>query len=146
MDLKNCVECIESNRDLIVGVKIRLSKSLADNGKNEAESYLRALEAARAVNLPLMVHHTLSTIPLEDCPGKMDQGDIYTHTYNGYHSTIVQASNRQLDPVVWAARQKGILFDVGHGQGSFNWTVAELSLNQGFKPSTISTDLTLLFN
>ena len=141
VDLENCVECIESNRDLIVGVKIRLSKNLADNGKNEGESYGRALEAARAVDLPLMVHHTLSTIPLEDCPGKMEEGDIYTHTYHGYHSTIIQASNRQLDPVVWSARQKGILFDVGHGQGSFNWTVAELSLNQGFKPSTISTDL-----
>ena len=140
-DLEGCVDCVNANRDLVLGVKIRLSESLADQGRNEAEAYRRALAAARAVRLPLMVHHTLSTVSLSDCPGKMASGDIYTHTYHGYRSTIIQAGSGQLDPEVRLAREKGVLFDVGFGQGSFNWTVAELSAQQGFWPDTISTDL-----
>ena len=139
-DLEGCIDCVNANRDLIAGVKVRLSASLADEGRNEAEAYRRALDAARAVRLPLMVHHTLSTVSLADCPGKMAAGDIYTHTYHGFRSTIIR-SDGQLDPVVRAARERGVLFDVGFGQGSFNWTVAELSFKQGFWPDTISSDL-----
>ncbi len=140
-DLEGCVDCVNANRDLIVGIKIRLSESLANRGRNEAEAYRRALEAARAVRLPLMVHHTLSTVALSDCPGQMGPGDIYTHTYHGYRSTIIRSSNGRLDPEVRRAREQGVLFDVGFGQGSFNWTVAELSAQQGFWPDTTSTDL-----
>lgn len=139
-DLEGCIDCVNANRDLIAGVKVRLSASLADEGRNEAEAYRRALDAARAVRLPLMVHHTLSTVSLADCPGKMAAGDIYTHTYHGFRSTIIR-SDGQLDPAVHAAREKGVLFDVGFGQGSFNWTVAEMSFQQGFWPDTISSDL-----
>ena len=139
-DLEGCIDCVNANRDLIAGVKVRLSASLADEGRNEAEAYRRALDAARAVRLPLMVHHTLSTVSLADCPGKMSAGDIYTHTYHGFRSTIIR-SDGTLDPSVRAARERGVLFDVGFGQGSFNWTVAELSFRQGFWPDTISTDL-----
>ena len=139
-ELEGCIDCVNANRDLIVGVKVRLSASLADDGRNEAEAYCRALAAAREVQLPLMVHHTLSTVSLADCPGKMASGDIYTHTYHGFRSTIIR-SDGQLDPLVQIARERGVLFDVGFGQGSFNWTVAELSFEQGFWPDTISSDL-----
>ena len=139
-DLEGCVDSVNANRDLIAGVKVRLSASLANGGRNEAEAYRRALAAARAVRLPLMVHHTLSTVSLSDCPGRMAAGDIYTHTYHGFRSTIIR-SDGQLDPAVRAARERGVLFDVGFGQGSFNWTVAELSFQQGFWPDTISSDL-----
>ena len=139
-DIEGCVDCVNANRDLIAGVKVRLSASLANEGCNEAEAYRRALAAARAVRLPLMVHHTLSTVSLSDCPGRMAAGDIYTHTYHGFRSTIIR-SDGQLDPAVRAARERGVLFDVGFGQGSFNWTVAELSFQQGFWPDTISSDL-----
>ena len=139
-DLEGCIDCVNANRDLIAGVKIRLSASLADEGRNETEAYRRALAAARAVRLPLMVHHTLSTVSLADCPGKMAAGDIYTHTYHGFRSTIIRPDG-QLDPAVRAARERGVLFDVGFGQGSFNWTVAELSFQQDFWPDTISSDL-----
>jgi dihydroorotase len=140
-DLKGCIDCGEANRDRIVGVKIRLSDSIADEGRNEVEAYRRALEAARALNLPLMVHHAFSVVPLADCPGKMIRGDIYTHCYHGFPSTIINPESRRVDPTVWQARERGVLFDIGHGQGSFNWTVGELSIQQGFWPDTISTDL-----
>jgi dihydroorotase len=63
------VECIEANRDLVVGVKVRLSRDAADNGKNELEAYKRALEACERTGVPLMTHHTFSEVPLTQCPG-----------------------------------------------------------------------------
>jgi len=139
--VRGCVECIESNRDRIVGVKVRLSDSCAAGGANEAEGYRRAAEAAAAAAVPLMVHHSFSTVPLEECPGRLRPGDIYTHMYHGFRSTILDPQSRKLHPAVRAARDGGVLFDLGHGQGAFNWTVAELAAAEGFWPDTISTDL-----
>jgi dihydroorotase len=138
---EDCVSCIEPNRDLLIGVKIRLSEEISDEGRNEAESYRRALEAAAAVKLPIMVHHTFSTVPLEDCPGEMKTGDIYTHMFMGYKSTIVDPDKRCVEPVVREARERGVLFDVGHGLGSFSWPTAEVCAAEGFWPDTISTDI-----
>ncbi len=138
---RDCIDCIESNRDLLVGVKIRLSSSIANDGRNEVEAYKRAREAAGAVELPLMTHHNFSFIPLEDCPGAMERGDIYTHCFHAYPNTIIDpVSNTLFDSIV-AARDAGVLFDIGHGMGSFSWPVAELCAQQGFWPDTISTDI-----
>lgn len=82
------VKVIEENRDMVVGIKVRLSADAAANGKNEEEAYRRALEACEAAGVPLMTHHTFSTVPLTQCPGadasplKMRKGDLYTHTFH----------------------------------------------------------------
>jgi dihydroorotase len=136
-----CVRCVDENRDVLVGVKIRLSDSIADEGRNESEAYNRALAAARQLRLPLMVHHSFSTVSMDDCPGKMAAGDIYTHAYHGFPSCILQPENRQLEWAVVEARRRGVLFDIGHGAGAFCWTVAELAAEAGFWPDTISSDL-----
>jgi dihydroorotase len=139
--VRGCVDCIEENRDLIVGVKVRLSDSCAAGGANEPESFRRAAEAAVETKLPLMVHHSFSTVPLADCPGLMRPGDIYTHSFHGFPSTIVDAASRRIHAVCLEARARGVLFDLGHGQGAFNWTVGEICAREGFWPDTISTDL-----
>ena len=141
VDTQGCVDCIESDREGIVGVKVRLSSNLADEGRNEPESFRRALEAAAAVQLPLMVHHTSSSIPMEACPGQMRQGDIYTHCYHGYPSSVIDPTTRRVHPAVKEARRNGVLFDLGHGVGAFSWTVGELCAREGFWPDTISTDM-----
>ena len=68
-----------------------------------------------------------SSLPerLLGCPGSLRRGDIYTHTFHGFASTIIDVGEGRMavDPAVWEARERGVLFDVGHGQGSFNWTV-----------------------
>jgi dihydroorotase len=138
-DLESCIECVEANRDLVVGVKIRLTASLAENGRNEAEAFKRALRAAEAVRLPLMVHHVLSSVAYADCPGLLRAGDIYTHCFHGHANGILDDS-RLRDEVI-AARERGVIFDTGHGQGSFDWRVAETCAQLGFPPDTISTDL-----
>ena len=140
-----CARTVDDNRDVCVGVKVRLTDSIADDGRNETEGYRLALAAARAVGLPLMVHHTMSTVPLERCPGDMSTGDIYTHSLHGFRSTLV-LSDRSIHPAAVAARERGVLFDVGHGAGSFSWTVAEACMEAGFAPDTISTDLHSLCN
>ena len=141
VDADDCIRAIEANRDILVGVKIRLSDTCADDGRNEAEAYERALRAAETTGLPLMVHHSFSFVDLPDCPGRMKAGDIYTHCFHGFPSTILEPESRRIHPAVAAARERGVLFDIGHGQGSFTWTVAEAAAAQGFWPDTISTDL-----
>lgn len=75
-------------------------------------------------------------------PGSLRKGDILTHMYHGFQSTIIDTSSRSIDPVVLAARERGVKFDIGHGMGSFNWTVAELAIKTGnLWPDTISSDL-----
>ena len=71
----------------------------------------------------------------------MRAGDVYTHTFHGYPSSILHPHTRRVHRSVLDARQRGVLFDLGHGQGSFSWTVAELCSAQGFYPDLISTDL-----
>lgn len=137
----SCVRSINANRDVIVGVKIRLSDSIAAGGATEHEAYARARAAAQEVGLPLMVHHNFSTVSMEDCPGQMARGDIYTHMYHGFPNCIINPETRRLEPAAIAAREKGVLFDIGHGQGSFSWNVGELCAEAGFWPDTISTDL-----
>ena len=136
-----CCDCIEANRDLLVGVKVRLSDSLADDGRNEPEAYRRAREAARSTGLPLMVHHSFSTVPGEECPGELSAGDIFTHCYHAYPSSLIDPASRSIQKAARAARGNGVLFDIGHGMGAFSWTVAELAVADGFWPDTISTDM-----
>lgn len=136
-----CVNCVDANRNLLVGVKVRLSDTIADNGRNEAEAFRRAQLAAEHLKLPLMTHHTFSTVPLSDCPGTMNCGDIYTHCYHGFDSTILDPETLELVQSVKVARSRGVLFDLGHGQGSFSWTVGERCAQLDFWPDIVSTDL-----
>ena len=75
-------------------------------------------------------------------PGSLRKGDIRTHMLHGFESSIVDtdASPPSLHPAVVASRERGVLHDIGHGQGSFSWTVGELCAKQGFWPDTISSD------
>lgn len=75
------------------------------------------------------------------CPRDLRPGDLYTHTFHPYRSCIVDEKTRTIYPDVLQAKERGVLFDVGHGQGSFGWTVGEICARFKFYPDTISTDL-----
>ena len=140
---------VRENRDILVGFKIRLSKDTAANGKNEMEAYRRARQAARICNVPLMCHHTFSSIPHtgeHGCPGGLRRGDIYTHAFHGFPSTLVDCKDGEpgayrVSESAKNARRDGVVFDVGHGAGSFSWKVAEVMAQEGIWPDVISTDL-----
>lgn len=75
------------------------------------------------------------------CPRDLRPGDLYTHTFHPYRSSIVDEETLAIYPDVTRAKERGVLFDVGHGQGSFGWTVADICARSNFYPDTISTDL-----
>lgn len=136
-----CVACARENEDLIIGVKVRLSASIADNGRNEPEAYRHSREAAEELGLPLMTHHSFSSVPLEACPGTLRAGDIYTHCFHGFDSTVIDLSSRRVHDVVLEAKRRGVVFDLGHGMGGFNYKVAEICIEAGIWPDAISTDM-----
>jgi dihydroorotase len=134
------VRCIEANRDVVLGVKVRLSANLAGDGKNELEALKRAREAADATGLPVMIHTPNSSLGLPVILREMRAGDILTHCFHAHSSGILDTDGRVI-PQVRAAIERGVLLDVGHGKGSFAYEVARAAIAQGILPHTISSDL-----
>jgi dihydroorotase len=126
---------MQRNQDIIVGTKIGHF-----HGSQRAP-FDRAMEAAASMNKPLLVECHLPELPLEELLRKMRLGDIITHTYNKVsdrESIIDEQGN--IRSYVWEAREKGVLFDVGHGGAGFHYSEALPALEQGFYPDSFGTD------
>jgi dihydroorotase len=134
------LRCIEANRDVILGIKLRLSANLACDGRNEREALKRAREAADAAGLPVMIHTPQSSLGLPAILAEMRGGDILTHCFHAHASGILDPAGQVL-PEVRSAIGRGVLLDVGHGRGSFAYEIARQALAQGVLPHTISSDL-----
>jgi dihydroorotase len=127
---------IAKHRDYIIGVKARLSESVA--GPNDLEGLRRAQAAAG--HLPVMIHIGQSVSPMRAILPLLKGGDIVTHMYAPAPSSIFDDKGRVL-PEVLAAKRRGIVFDFGNGVSDhFNWETVELGMKQGFQPDTFSTD------
>jgi dihydroorotase len=101
-----------------------------------------AVEAGKLANIPVMVDFGANRPerPIEVLLGeKLRPGDIYTHCYSGLRNELLPDGT--VNPGMWAGRKRGVIFDVGHGGGSFAWRVAVPAIEQGFLPDSISTDL-----
>ena len=109
-------------------------------GCHGKEALERAIESANSTGLPLMVHISKGA-RTPDILRKLRPGDIVTHCFQGRGDGIFEDGNRDLLPGVTGARQEGILFDIGHGAGSFSWATARRAFEHFFYPDTISTDL-----
>ncbi|MEA2531620.1 MAG: dihydroorotase [Thermomicrobiales bacterium] len=132
---------IERNRDLILGVKVRLTRHQLVGEAAGLKPLFLAREAADAAGLPIMVHPQQAWAPsIDEILAVMRRGDVLTHTYHGLEHGILDERGK-IRPSVRAARDRGVIFDVGHGQGSFDWDVCERALAQDFPPTTISSDL-----
>ncbi len=130
---------IEAHRDVVVGIKVRVSKSVA--GARDVEAIRRAKAAAAGFGLPLMVHIGDSASPLPDILSLLDRGDIVTHVYAPVNG-IFDRSGGVL-PQVLAARRRGVRFDFGNGRlEHFTWESFERGIRRRFLPDTISSDLT----
>ncbi|GAA2094512.1 amidohydrolase/deacetylase family metallohydrolase [Streptomyces albiaxialis] len=102
----------------------------------------RSVEAGEAADVPVMVdfgedhpERPLDRLLTE----KLRPGDLYTHAYSGLRGEL--GEDGRLNPGMHEGRERGVLFDVGHGGGSFAWDVAVPAMKEGFAPDTISTDL-----
>jgi dihydroorotase len=140
-NIPKALATIEANRDVILGVKVRLSRDLNCSEASGIRPLYLAREAADAAGLPLMVHPQDSWAEsLDQVLAVLRKDDVMTHTYHGMRHGILDESGH-LRHAVLAARARGVRFDVGHGQGSFDWNVCTRALEQGFPPDTISSDL-----
>jgi dihydroorotase len=129
---------IARNRDVVVGVKARLSNNVA--GANDLEALRRAQEAAAPFNLPVMIHVGQNYSPLRSILALLKRGDIVTHMYAPGMNGILDDKGVLL-PEVMAARRRGILFDFGNGVADhFDWDTVEKATKQGLWPDTFSTD------
>ena len=137
-NVERAIETIERNRDVIQGVKVRLSKSIV--GENGLEPLKLALRAAEAVKMPVMVHPGNTPSPLPNILALLRDRDVLTHCFHGNKDGILDEKGNVLDASRDAIR-RGVVFDVGHGRGSFSFNVAEKALSQGVIPETISSDL-----
>jgi dihydroorotase len=129
---------IARNRDVVVGVKARLSNNVA--GANDLEALRRAQEAAAPFNLPVMIHVGQNYSPLRSILALLKRGDIVTHIYAPGMNGILDDKGILL-PEVMAARRRGIKFDFGNGVNDhFDWDTVEKATGQGLWPDTFSTD------
>jgi dihydroorotase len=137
-NVEEAVRCVEANRDLIQGIKVRSSGNVL--GLNGVVPLELGRAAAERVGLPMMVHIGPTPPSIHDILARMRPGDILTHCYTGHTQRIYDAGHKIL-PDALAARERGIWMDIGHGMGSLSFESAGVLLASGFKPDTISTDL-----
>jgi dihydroorotase len=136
MEAKPTADMALRYKGLIVGVKT------AHFAGPEWAPVERAVEAGTIANIPVMVDFGTNRPerPMSELvTKKLRPGDIYTHVYSGLRDE--QDANGQVNPALWEARKRGVIFDVGHGGGSFLWRVAVPAVKAGFLPDSISTDL-----
>lgn len=141
MDPKLSANTARGNKAHIVGFK------LAHYSGYDWTPTERVVEAGKQAEMPVIIDFggARPALSLEDLfMRKLRPGDIYTHTYaklDGSRETIVDETTNTLRPFMQAARARGIIFDVGYGGASFNYSQAIPAMKAGFYPSTISTDL-----
>jgi dihydroorotase len=138
-NVDGCAKAVIENPDIALGVKVRITDTVV--GQNGLEPLRRAIRAAEMVGkgVPVMCHIGSAPGSLSDLLDLLRPGDILTHAYSGAGNNTVQ--NGQLLAAAKAAKQRGVIFDVGHGGGSFDYTVCEPALQQGAVPDTISSDI-----
>ena len=122
--------------DVIVGVKS------AHYAGPEWTPVERAVEAGTLATVPVMIDFGARRAErpvAELVTRKLRPGDIYTHVYSGIRGELEESG--KLNAGLWEGRKRGVIFDVGHGGGSFTWKVAVPAIKEGFLPDSISTDL-----
>lgn len=138
---------IAENADIVLGVKVRMSENVI--ARHGAEPLKRALLACERSGVParLMCHigGVSDRALMSQILDLLRPGDILTHAYSGAPNLAGEFTNVVQDgrllPAALAAKQRGVVFDVGHGGGSFDYTVAEAAIAQGCPPDTISSDV-----
>lgn len=140
-DVDKACRMIEQHRDIVLGVKVRLTRNSIVGKRAGMDPLYKAREAADAVKLPMMVHPQDAWCDsIDEILDVMGKRDILTHCFHNMKCGILDENGIVRDAVLDAI-ERGVIFDVGHGAGSFSWEVVEMAMEQGVKPTTISSDL-----
>jgi dihydroorotase len=146
--VEDAARTLAENPDVVIGVKVRMSENVI--AKHGLEPLRRAIAACQDSGVPgakVMCHiGGVETAKLmSDILDLLRRGDILTHCYSGAPNIGGQFTNivqeGKLLPAALEAKKRGVVFDVGHGGGSFDYTVAEAAIAQGARPDTISSDI-----
>ena len=137
VDETAAISCVRAYRERIIGIKARVSSDVS--GTNAPEVLRRARAIADEVELPLMLHVGPPPLRLPEVLALLREGDIVTHSFTALAEPRLAADGRVLSEVL-AARERGVIFDVGHGMSGFDAVVARDAIAAGFPPDTISTD------
>ena len=135
---REAVEVINENRDVIIGVKVRVGRHAS--GPAGIQPLDVALQVADETGLPLMAHIDEPPPSYEEVVSRLRKGDVLTHCYRPFPNAPIDGRGK-VKQAILAARQRGVLFDIGHGMGSFSWRTARAMVAEGFLPDTISSDV-----
>ena len=133
-----CAEVADANRDYIVGIKVRVGRH--SSGDQGTAPLNMALQVANEVGMPLMAHIDHPPPSYEEVLDMLRPGDVLTHAFRPFPNSPATAQGT-VKPAVLAARKRGVIFDIGHGKGSFAFKTARAMLANGFEPDTISSDV-----
>jgi dihydroorotase len=136
------VRATTENRSLILGIKVRIAHGATGqaNQANAREALRRAREAAGLAGVRLMVHVSDTPIPLDEILDQLRAGDVATHIFNGNAEQVLGPDGRIRGPVR-AAKERGVVLDIGHASIHCDAKVAARAIGEGLLPTTISTDL-----
>ena len=138
MAARDAVEVAEANRDLIIGIKVRIGRIAS--GPSGIAPLDIALQVADETGLPMMVHIDEPPPTYEAVVERLRPGDVLTHCYRPFPNAPVDGRG-QVRPELRAARDRGVIFDIGHGKGSFSWKTARAMMAGDFPPDVISSDV-----
>ena len=138
---------VAENADMVLGVKVRMSENVI--ARHGVEPLKRAIKACEMSGVPAKVMSHIGGVADRELMSQildlLRPGDVLTHCYSGAPNNAGQFTNIVQDgkllPAALAAKRRGVIFDVGHGGGSFDYTVAEAAIAQGCPPDTISSDV-----
>jgi dihydroorotase len=138
LDLRECRRVAEANRDILVGIKVRVGKNAG--GASGIAPLDLALEVAEELGLPVMAHLDNPPPSRREVLERMRKGDVITHCFRPFPNAPARGDGRVREEVI-EARARGVIFDIGHGAGSFGFASARAMLAAGFLPDVISSDV-----
>ncbi len=138
---------VAENADIVLGVKVRMSENVI--ARHGLEPLKRAILACERSGVPAKVMCHIGGVAdralMSQILDLLRPGDVLTHCFSGAPNVAGDATNIVQDgkllPAALAAKRRGVIFDVGHGGGSFDYTIAEAAIAQGCPPDTISSDI-----
>jgi len=136
---------VESNRDIIKGIKLRLVGKLV--ARHGIEVVKIAKKTAKKLGLPIMIHigdwdNQVSTTLTQEFLPLMESGDILSHLFTAKLGSILRPDGTIL-PELREAMERGVVLDIAHGRFNFSFEVARRGMAQGILPTTLSTDLVI---
>jgi len=138
---------VAENADMVLGVKVRMSENVI--ARHGLEPLRRAIKACEMSGVPAKVMCHIGGVAdrpmMSQLLDLLRPGDILTHCYSGAPNLAGEGTNIVQDgkllPAALAAKRRGVIFDIGHGGGSFDYTIAEAAIAQGCPPDTVSSDI-----